>query len=302
MVHRTSQRRFVVPIIFILVVVGVFVGLRLINKAPESKPVPEETLEPEPEPKPQKPTLIDFQPIIDQWLTSFKSTKADAGVYIYDVDNDTAVGEYTPDESFWTASLYKLFVVYEGYRRLENGTENPNTKVAGHTYAECLDLAIRQSHSACAEALHLRIGTDNLYNIIQNDYGLVHSSATGLYSTPREMVAMLQIYYEHKDLSESAWATIQDSMLNQPPTNNGMCRGACDWRQGFPSGFAQAKVYNKVGWQGNGDGTWKIYDDVAIVELAGHTYFVAIMSNWVYPAEIAKLGSAMESLILSSTY
>ena len=300
MVHRTSKRRFVVPIIFIIVVVGVFAGLKFINRDTAELEVVPEVSEPEPEPEPEKPALIDFQPTIDSWLASFQSSKADAGVYIYDMDNDTAVGEYTPDESFWTASLYKLFVVYEGYRRLENGTENPNTKVAGHTYSECLDLAIRQSHSACAEAIHLRIGADNLANIIKNDYGLTHSSATGLYSTPREMVEMLKIYYNHKELSDATWATIQDSMLNQPPTNNGMCRGACDWRQGLPSGFSQAKVYNKVGWQGNGDGTWKIYDDVAIIELAGHTYFISVMSNNVYPAEIAKLGSAIETLVLAN--
>lgn len=286
MVHRkTKQSLIIIPIILVLTVVTTFVAIKIFNTKEEQD---------------IKPELIDLQPVVDDWLKTLKSDKASVGVYFYDLDNQKEVASYHPDEGFYTASLYKLFVVYEGYRRLENGTEDPNKIITGgYTYAECLDLAIRESNSPCAEVIHARIGTDKLYSVIVNYYGLKNSSATGLYSTPKEIAKMLEIYYNHKDLSEETWQTIQDSMLNQPPVNNGLCRGACDWRQGFPSGFSKAKVYNKVGWQGNGDGTWKIYNDAAIVTLDGHTYIMSIMSNWVFPSEIAELGSAVETAILS---
>ena len=93
---------------------------------------------------------------------------------------------------------------------------------------------------------------------------------------------MLKIYYNHTELSKETYEIIEDSMLNQPQTyDSANCAGYCDWRQGLPSGFsANVKVYNKVGWEGNGT-TWKIYNDAAIVSFPNynHNYIIVVMTE-----------------------
>lgn len=302
MAHQSPKRRplILIVILFLIFSAGTFFALKFFSKKDEV-PIQEMPVEEEKE-EIKKPEIINLQSIVDDWTKTLRLGKASVGVYIYDLDNEVELATFSEDERFQTASLYKLFVVYEGYREVEAGELDPEKVIyGGYTVQKCLDLAIRQSHSGCAETLHSLIGRDKLANVILSDFNLKNSSAAGLYSTPKEIAEMMHIYYMHENLSENSWNLIKDSMLNQPPTNNGLCAGACDWRQGLPSGFSAASVYNKVGWQGNGDGTWYIYADAAIVELLDHHYIISVMANWVYPSEIANLGKSIESTVISSS-
>ena len=81
-----------------------------------------------------------------------------------------------------------------------------------------------------------------------------------------------------------------DSFLNQPKTEY-------DWRQGLPSGFSRAKVYNKVGWDYNPSGRyWNIYHDAAIIEVPekNRHFIVVVMTSQVTFQKIAELGSNIE--------
>lgn len=128
---------------------------------------------PEPEPTNVLPEKIDFQPLVDRWVSSVGGNRS---VLVYDLDREELVGSYNPDESYNTASLYKLFVVYEGYRKLQSGEWSESGTVSGtqKTILQCLDLAIRESNSACAESLWAMIGRDALNDVIINDYGIVN--------------------------------------------------------------------------------------------------------------------------------
>ena len=129
----------------------------------------EEVIIEEPEPEIILPDRIDFQPIIDDWA---KKTGGNKSVIVYDLDRDEMVGEYNPDESYNTASLYKLFVVLEGYRRVQTGEWRAEEMAGstGKTVLQCLDLAIRESYSPCAEVLWSKIGRAELDAIIKDDY------------------------------------------------------------------------------------------------------------------------------------
>ncbi len=237
----------------------------------------------------EKPQKIDFQPIVDEWVSDVNGNKS---VIVYDLDLDELVGVYNPDETYNTASLYKLFVVYEGYKRLENGEWQADSP-AGHTgysILECLDLAIRESNSSCAETLWSMIGRDNMDKIVKNDFKIMDTSISDLSSNPNDILKMMQIFYQHEDIiDEKLVETMKDSFLNQPKTEY-------DWRQGLPRGFLRANVYNKVGWDYNPNGYWNIYHDAAIVEFpeqARH-YIVIVMSNRVDFKDISKFGSMIE--------
>ena len=247
--------------------------------------------EPEPEPVVVLPDKIDFQPLVDDWVNSIGGNK---GVLIYDLERNELVGSYNPDESYNTASLYKLFVVYEGYRKIQSGEWERDEAAGGtgHSILECLDLAIRESNSECAETLWSMIGRENLNQIIENNYGIVNSDISHLISNPRDILTMMQIYYKHQDITdEDLVARLKDSFLNQPAT-------IYNWRQGLPSGFSHANVYNKVGWDFNPDGNyWNIYHDAAIIEFPedNRHFIVVVMTNRVPFQKITELGTKIES-------
>ncbi|MDO4746938.1 MAG: hypothetical protein Q4A70_01155 [Candidatus Saccharibacteria bacterium] len=258
---------------------------------PDAPEVIEEEVVEDVEVEPVLPERIVFQGLVDEWVDGVSGNRS---VLIYDLERDEVVGSYNPDESYNTASLYKLFVVYEGYRKLQ-AREWLSDDVAGrtgHTIIECLDLAIRESHSECAETLWSMMGREYLGDVIVNNYGIVNSNIGGLTSNPRDITKMLQIFYEHSDIiDESLLARMKDSFLIQPTT-------IYNWRQGLPSGFSRANVYNKVGWDFNPDGNyWNIYHDAAIVEFpeSNRHFIIVIMTNRVPFQRIRDFGSKFEA-------
>lgn len=250
----------------------------------------------------EKPELINLQPVVDEWISSVGGQK---GVYVYDLDRREVVGEYDADEQFKTASLYKLFVVYEGYRRVEKGEFSPSERVGweGKDMMECLDLAVRISYSPCAEPIWAMIGHAELDEIIASDYQIEGADISGLSASPRAVGKMMERFYDHPDFNnEENVARMWDSFLNQPITDG------YDWRQGLPKGFSESvNVYNKVGWQwteedDGSNGHWVVYDDAAIVEfpeLARHFVVVVMTSNVRYQS-IRQLGSTIEETVLNS--
>ena len=241
---------------------------------------------------------IDFQPVVDEWA---KSTGGNKSVLIYDLNLNETVGSYNVQEDYNTASLYKLFVVYEGYKRVEAGLWNPNDRAGstGYTISKCLDLAIRESNSDCAEVMWGLIGRDALDIIIETEWGITDSDISRLISNVSDISKIMKRFYEHPDFNGPSFLeTMWDSFLVQPTT-------IYNWRQGLPSGFSKASVYNKVGWDFNPDGNyWNIYHDAAIVKFPledGTTrdYIVVVMSNRLDFKYIKKLGTALENYFYS---
>ena len=237
------------------------------------------------------PEKIDFQPVVDAWAGSVQGNRS---VLVYDIERDEIVGAYNTLENYDTASIYKLFVVYEGYRRVDNGSWDGNATVGStrRTINDCLDLAIRESDSPCAEGLWAMMGHAELDAIVKNDYGINNTNVSNLISNVTDVMMILKRFYEHPDIKdEGSVGRMMDSFLNQPTTNY-------NWRQGLPSGFSKAKVYNKVGWDYNAtDDNWNIYNDAAIVEFPEQKrhFIVVVMTNKVAYQSIATLGTKIEN-------
>ena len=297
-IHR-RRIPFYLSVFIVSVIIGFFLG-KVLFQHDSSKNNEADTVtsqQPADEKETKKPTtksgkpLIDLQPVVDDWLATIQGT---AGVVIYDIDNGQTVAEYNSAQLFGTASLYKLFVAYEGYRQAEKGLVNLNDQnyVGTYTRGECLDLMLRESYSPCAEKMWEEIGRDELERIIAEDFKL--KNTTGLASTPTDIAIMMNLYYKHPGLSAKTWEVIKDTMLNQPATEY-------DWRQGLPSGFSNSvNVYNKVGFEYSGtDNIWNLYHDAAIVEFPdlGRHYIMVVMTSHVTPAQIAQLAAAIETAV-----
>ncbi|MBR3254277.1 hypothetical protein IKF88_00915 [Candidatus Saccharibacteria bacterium] len=292
--RRVFWSKFVLILaVAVMSFVFVFLILKIMRSDNEEQPPVEPEIEVVPEPEPEEPVIeitpINFQPTVDEWVNSIGGRK---GVMIYDLDREEVVGKYNADMKFETASLYKLFVVYEGYRRVQNGLLEPNGVInwTGHSALECLDLAIRESYSPCAETLWAIIGRDELDEIVQNDFDITDVIVSNLEATPTEIMQIMKLFYEHPDITnETLIAQIQDSFLNQPTTTY-------DWRQGLPSGFSEnVNVYNKVGWNWNEE-YWTIYDDAAILDFVNEDrHFIAVvMTSGVRYQQIRDFGAQIE--------
>ena len=237
---------------------------------------------------------INLQNTVNDWIDSVGGSK---GVIIYDLNTNEIVGSSNPDQKFATASLYKLFVVYTGYLKVQSG-EWGRDDVAGstgRTIIDSLDLAIRESNSECAESLWSMIGRDELDEIVHAQFGLSNVTVGSLEATPREIMTIMKRFYEHPGITDSDLIErIKDSFLNQPTT-------IYNWRQGLPSGFSDSvDVYNKVGWEFNGR-TWNIYDDTAILDFKNieRKFIAVVMTNDVDFKHIARFGNEIESKVNS---
>ncbi len=255
-------------------------------------------IEPTPKNDPSKdnpiPLKIDLQPIVDNWVNTTGGTKS---IMIYDLDRAETIGAYNTERNFNTASLYKLFVVYEGYRRVQNGTwgREDRANYLGQTILDCLDLSIRESNSTCAEPLWAKIGHAELDGIIKSDFNIQSSNISGLSSNVGDVTKIMQKFYTHEEIKdEDLIARMKDSFLNQPITNG------YEWRQGLPSGFSdKTKVYDKVGWAYNVAGRfWDYYHDAAIIETANDRHFIVVVMTSRVPYErISEFGTQIETEI-----
>ncbi len=284
-------------LIGIFIVLIVAVGLKIFlfsdsSKVSDSpKTDPKAPTAPVPEPEPQKPAFIDLQSVIDDWASPLGNN---VGVYIYDLDNDKEAASYNSDSIFFTASIYKLFFVYEAYLRINQGIDDPDAYFAdGKTRIKCLDLIIRESYNPCADPLRSSM-MGEIEDIITNKFGIEDTSNGALYASSEAIADMLKIYYKHEGLSDELWDKIADSMLNQPTTTY-------NWRQGLPSGFSEANVYNKVGWNYDTD-HWATYNDAAIVEFPDldRHYIIVVLTKNTSNRKLVELGEEIEQAVLEN--
>ena len=293
----SSVKNFI-KIFFLFAIVASFTTLVIhvcVNYLPKNEPEPSNIEDPEPEPEPEpEPVIpeINFQPTVDAWVNSIGGNK---GVVVFDIEHNKVVGSYNADTKFATASLYKLYVVYHGYRLVQKGEWDRNAIAngRGNTILQCLDAAIRSSDSGCAEPLWSKIGQSHLNDVVNYEFNMMSVTVSSLQATANEIKDMMLMFYYHTEVTdESLVSVMKDSFLNQPTTTY-------NWRQGLPSGFTTAaKVYNKVGWNYSPDArAWTIYDDAAIVEFPAENrhFVVVVMSSYVPYQQISRFGSEFEA-------
>ncbi len=252
--------------------------------------------------QPILPDFIDLQPVVDQWLTTYNHGKV--AILIYDFDHDQIAASYNPDAQMLPASVYKLFYTYDAYRQIDAGLDDPDQIYwSTYTLGECLDLMIRESHNPCAETMLDDPPRAQRVAQLIREQGMTQTIPTALMTSASNVMKLLQLYYQHDGWSDDSWAKFRDSALDQPPTAAG------DFRQGLPSGFQTAQVYNKVGWSAVGGG-WDIYNDVALVDfpettdasgqpIAARHYGMVILTRSTSHLAISDLGEMLEQAILA---
>lgn len=196
--------------------------------------------------------------------------------------------------SMYPRSLYKLFYVYDAYAQIDAGREDASqVHHNGQSLGRCLDIIVRQSDNACAEAmLNDEARLERVGKLIA-ELGLANTIPTGLKTSAHDISLLLQHYYTHPELSSSSWQSFRNSALYQGWT----------YRKGLPSGFSEAVVYDKAGWSFGGGG-YDVYNDAALVEFPTGTgrvrrYVMVVMTS--HPSSytiLTELGRMLENEIL----
>jgi len=232
--------------------------------------------EPQPEPLPS------LQPVIDEWAGATSGT---ASVYITDAKGNE-LASLNPDQQYFTASIYKLYVAYVGYQKIDNGTHKLSEPyLNGKTRGQCLDAMIRDSDSPCGEKMMAEFGQQALTTAM-NDLGLKNTSLVGLTTSAKDAAIILQKIQNKKALSEQSKSSFLDSMKTQDSR----------YRRGLPSGFSEFTVFNKVGWN-----LTKEWHDTAIVQLPeDRVVVVSVLTENVGFRNIASLGANIEQKLTAN--
>ncbi len=201
-------------------------------------------------------------------------------VAIYDITNKRWIAQVNPDQQLFSASLYKLYVVYALSKKLPF-EEWQSKQVAGHSVKDCVDLMLRVSDNNCGIALGDLVGWDKV-DKEATKYGFkgtVMSKPGGSLTTATDTTTLMSDLYQGKLFDQNTSSFVLDSLHKQV------------LRSGIPAGCPSCTVYNKTGSE-NG-----VAHDTAIVQDGKFTYAVTIMSQGGSSNKIANVERSIETAL-----
>ena len=271
--NRFSTKVLVIVIAVILL--GLTIASWAMNQTTEAPEAPATSTETEPEAstEPEKPEQINLQPTVDAWVAN---QPGNYGIVVYDPLNKAVIAEHQPDEQYFTASIYKLYVAYVSLMDFQSGAQNPDEVIlAGQTRRECVYKMIHESDSPCGETLLNDIGSPTLTERLITEFGFTNTNFPGFYTSSGDVVRLLTRLQANEDLNESNTKFLRDAMRTQV------------YRTGLPAGMPNATVDDKVGFDSP-----DLWVDVAIITLPNEReYVVSIFGNGgVSSAQIADFG------------
>ncbi len=284
--RRKSKKPLVLSVLLILLLLAAgawFLFFR--HTTPEKQATGQPTKQQQAAPKQTpKPALVDLQPVVDTWLTK---QSAEFGIVVYDPANKKVIASHNPDEKFFAASLYKLFVAYLALEDFQKGAQDPNEMLTqGFTRKQCVDKMIRESYSPCGEAMMASMGQETLRQRV-SAMGINNTIFAGITTTAQDSALILQYILEGRDLNADSTAFLKDAMRIQD----------AKFKRGLAAGAPEATWETKVGW----NETYN-YHDVGIMTLpSGRQYVVAILShNNGSPTPIASFASTIYAALAGS--
>jgi beta-lactamase class A len=207
-------------------------------------------------------TAIDLQPVIEVWEAKQAATYS---IVVYDLQAKKNIASLLPDENYFAASLYKIYVAYLSLLDIQNGQmEGGEELTGGLTRKECIDKMIRESHSPCGEAMMADMGTTNLNRRV-GELGMSGTFFNGIRTTAADTALILQHIANKRNLNEENTSFLLDAMRTQDAR----------YKRGLATGAPDATWETKVGWNEQDN-----YHDIGIMTMPdGRKFAVAILSE-----------------------
>ena len=147
-----------------------------------------------------------------------------AGIWLQDLKTGDYIGE-NDSVVFESASMYKLFVAYETYRRIDLGIHTPDeiidTEDGPRSIDYCLEASITVSDNACGRALRelVRANVEPLPSLAEA--GFVGTSLVNDYPTTsaKDVALLFQKIYDGTDLSPVSNTQFLENLSAQTVNN-----------------------------------------------------------------------------------
>lgn len=220
---------------------------------------------------------VDLQPTLDDWLAK---TSVDYGVEVYDISNQKVIASHQADKPYYTASIYKFYVAYLTYMRLQSGEFHDIANLVGdESLLDCQHKMIYSSDSPCGEAV-MKVLTQSVMQHDLTAFGTTNTSFPQFLTTAHDTNLMINRLAQGKDLNQEYTAKILHSMETQI------------YNRGLMKGFSGAKVASKVGFNDDIN-----FHEVGLVSYPdGRQYAVSVFSQGQgYSAPLASLSAALNA-------
>lgn len=235
-------------------------------------------------PEKEERSLPNVQDELDDVLGTVRGSHS---VLLQDADTGEELASSQPEETFFTASIYKLYVAYLALEDIQSGLYDANEPYnQGRTRMECVVVMLRDSDSPCPEQMWQEqgrdVGTERL-----RELGLTGTDLVAITTTARDANALLSRLYNQSDLNDQYTTVILDSLKDFPER---------EFRQGLPSAFDGTRdvvIYDKPGIYDEG---WM---DAAIITLPdGKSVILSIFSDSAYYQEVRTIADAVVAPLL----
>lgn len=224
-----------------------------------------------------------LQKLIEAW--ALKNHDQQWGIAVERLEGKETVAKYQAAQNFYPASLYKLLIT-QGLSDKLQYNDWAKKKVydyrGAHSYAECIDLMLKDSDDACGEAIGNAIGWKNADTRLRA-LGLENTklnSTDNRYTTAGDMGLFLSQLHEGTSLSAGAKIRVMAGLKVHK------------FREGIPAGSPGCEVYNTIG-------DLKGYKhDVAIVECDSVMYSLSVLSEGGSYSQIAELAKIVNEYMV----
>lgn len=213
--------------------------------------------------------------VLEDKITTFDPDEKWA-VFVYDLNTERTASVNT-DETFASASLYKLFLL----EALENKLPFDQwqwTWIGSSSVLDCIDAMLKTSDDPCAQELGEYIGWDEIERLSQeNGYTNTKLSQTdGRETTAKDMGELLARMKKGQVLSDYARRFVFDALYQQTI------------KKGMAEGCNKCRSANKLGELSD------VAHDAGIVTHGTHDYVLVIMSEGGTFKQIEQLTKLVE--------
>ena len=218
-----------------------------------------------------------IQALIDYWS---QTNSGQWGIVVRDFGGSISAS-HNPNRQFTSASVYKIFVAYIVYSKIDSGEFTLNTPTPfGNTVGGCLELMVVRSDNGCGHALGEMIGWGANNDALR---------AKGMGSTSLNNGSQLTTAQD----TSTYLFSLQNGTLMSPGNTAAMLekmrRGI--WRYAIPAGISGVPVANKLGVVGN------FSHDIAIVYHPKGAFVLSVMSYGSSHARIRELAREINSVM-----
>jgi len=218
-----------------------------------------------------------LQALINYWA---QSDGGQWGITMRDFSG-TIAASYNGNRQFTSASVYKIYVAYVVYTKVDNGEFGMETPTSnGNSVSGCLELMIVRSDNSCGAALGNKIGWGASNSIVHaKGFGSTSINQGNQLTTANDAANYL--------------TALQNGGLVSVDNRQALLSklGRQIWRYGIPAGSPGMHVANKLGTVGNYN------HDIAIVYHPKGAYVLSVFTYGSSHARIRELARQVAAVM-----